>query len=83
MTPNELEAILRAVALVRPFRNFVIEFHSGDRLTVTHPEVVSRRGNLFQYESPDGSRRVFSPAGISQVIVPPRAAPGAPGAAAS
>jgi hypothetical protein len=75
MTANDLERAVRALARQRPFRPFLIEFHSGDRLLVSHPEAVIRDGELFLHRGPDRSRRVFSGLGISQIIDPPTAAP--------
>src|SRR4051812_20078602 len=76
MSPDELETAFSAVARVRPFRYFQIDFISGDRLTVTHPEAVGRRGNLFLYRGPDHSQRVFGAGSVCQFLVPPPSQPG-------
>jgi hypothetical protein len=78
MTPDELDSALRAVARLRPFRRIEIEFGSGDRLLIIHPEAVARRGNPFLYCGPDGSQRIFAAAGVYQILIPPPSAPSSP-----
>src|SRR5437016_7495832 len=52
MTADDLERALRALVRRRLFHRFLIEFHSGDRLLVSHPEAVGRRGELFFHRGP-------------------------------
>jgi hypothetical protein len=73
MTTDALERALRAFNRRQPFLPFLIELHSGDRITVSHPEAVVRQGDLFVYRSPDRGQRVFAGAGVSQLIDPPPA----------
>jgi hypothetical protein len=47
MTGDDRERALRALARRRPFRPFLIELHSGDRILVSHPEAVQRYGELL------------------------------------
>lgn len=68
MTAEELDTALRAVHRLRPFRSFVIEFVSGDRLTVAHPEAVMRWGESYLYFGPDRSRRIFGADGVCQIL---------------
>jgi hypothetical protein len=75
MTTDELEQVLRAMAQRRPFRSFFIEFGSGDRILVSHPEAIYRRGEFFLYRSPDGGQRIFLGPGVCQFIAPPSPAP--------
>lgn len=73
MTADDLHAIVKAAARLRPFRNFEIEFGSGDRLLVGHPEAVARRGNLFQYQGPASrSTQQFHPTSRNAVTIPGR-----------
>ena len=70
MTPDELEFTFQSFAALRPFRTFVIELMSGDRVTVVHPEAVRRAGtsNLFVHRAPDRCHRVFNASAVCQVI---------------
>jgi hypothetical protein len=75
MTADDLERALRALARRRPFRPYLIEFHSGDRIRISHPEAVERFGELFLYRGSDREQRIFSGSSIGQLIDPPTAAP--------
>ena len=75
MTPALLAQALRAFNRRRPFRPFCIEFNSGNRLLVSHPEVVNQRGDLFIYLSPYSGYRIFHASGVCQLLDPP---PGPP-----
>jgi hypothetical protein len=77
MTAGDLERALRALTRRRPFRAFLIELNSGDRIRVAHPEAVDRYGELFLYRSPDRSHRIFAGSSVCQLIEPPPA--GSPG----
>ncbi len=68
MTADDLERTLNFLGRRRPFRNFFIEFNSGDRLYVSHPEAVARYGELFMYRGPDRAQRIFSGTGVCQLI---------------
>jgi hypothetical protein len=71
MTTDELERALRLFGRRRPFRSFLIEFVSGDRLLATHPEAVGRFGNLFYYYGPDRAERLFVASSVCQLLDPP------------
>jgi hypothetical protein len=75
MTADDLDRAVRALSRRRPFRPFFIEFHSGDRLQVSHPEAVIREEELFLHRGPDRSRRLFSGLGVCQIIDPPPLGP--------
>jgi hypothetical protein len=75
MTANELEQALRALTRRQPFRLFFIEFVSGDRLLVSHPEAVNRYGELFLFRGPNRDQRIFAGASVCQLIDPPPVAP--------
>jgi hypothetical protein len=75
MTADDLERALRALARRRPFRPFLIELHSGDRIQVSHPEAVQRYGELFLSRATDRGQRGFAGPSVCQFIDPPIAAP--------
>jgi hypothetical protein len=68
MTGDDLEQILRAFARRRPFKPYFIEFNSGDRVRVTHPDCVDRHEELFHYVGSGRSQRVFTGASVCQLI---------------
>ena len=68
MTPELFERALRGFARRRPFRPFLIDFVSGDRLVVVHPEAVDRDGDLFLFRGPDRRYRVFVAASVCQLL---------------
>jgi hypothetical protein len=73
MTGDELERGLRAFTRRRPFRTFLLEFVSGDRIQISHPEAIDRFGELFLYRAPDRSQRIFAASGVCQLIDPAEA----------
>ena len=70
MTADDLERALRALARRRPFRRLLIEFHSGDRIVVSHPEAIERYGELFLHRGTDGGHRIFAAVSVGQLIDP-------------
>lgn len=71
MSSADLERVLRAFGKRRPFRPFFLEFHGGDRISVSYPEAIERNGDLFLHRSPDRAQRVFAATDVCQVIDPP------------
>ncbi len=69
MTPEELDRILRILSHQRPFRPFLIEFVSGDRVEVPHPEAVSLWDRFYLYVSPHRERRCFVPGSVCQILL--------------
>ena len=68
MTANVLDRALRSFTRRRPFRSFSVEFVSGDRLLVTHPEVVLRSKELFIFRGTGGAHRLFVAESVCQLI---------------
>ncbi len=68
MTPAGLRRALRAFAARRPFQSFLIEFHSGDRLRVNHPEAATILGDVVVYKSPRNQYRVFDSTSVCQLL---------------
>jgi hypothetical protein len=59
MNNDALTRALKSPAQRQPFRPFLIEFLSGKRLPVAHPEALRRFGDLFLHRAADGSHRIF------------------------
>lgn len=76
MTGDDLTQIVHLLGHRRPFRPFLIEFNSGDRLRVSHPEAIERRDELFLHRGPDLEHRIFAASSVSQLIVPSPSMPG-------
>jgi hypothetical protein len=68
MNGAELHKAIRAFTTRRRFRPFLIEFTSGDRILVSHPEAIRRYEELFLYSGTDGHYRVFPPTHVCQLI---------------
>jgi hypothetical protein len=71
MTDDEFARALRLFGRRRPFKPFLVEFVSGDRVLATHPEAVARFRNLWYYYGPDKTERLFVAANVCQVLDPP------------
>jgi hypothetical protein len=69
VTPDAFRLALEAFMRRRPFRPFIIEFHSGRRLLIEHPEALLHRGQLLHFLSPgEGARNyVFDSSSVSLV----------------
>ena len=70
MTTATLIRALRNFNRRRPFQKYYIEFVSGDRSVVNHPELVRDFGELFLYRGPHRSNRVFDASSVCQLIDP-------------
>jgi hypothetical protein len=51
-----------------PFRTFAIEFTSGDRVFVRHPETVFWRGETYCHIGLRGEYRIFDHTEVAQVL---------------
>jgi hypothetical protein len=59
MTPSQFDIAYRAFCRRRPFRTFLIEFTSGNQVSVGHPEAVRNEGALYAMRRTDGGHVVF------------------------
>jgi hypothetical protein len=67
MLAEAFDRTLRAFARRTPFRPFTVEFVSGTRITVDHPEALVFRGGVAVFFSPDGTPSLFDHESVSQV----------------
>ena len=74
MTEHNLKTALVGFSGRRPFRPFLIEFMSGDRLRVAHSEAVTFREHALIHRNPAGEFRVFDSGSVCQLLDPPPAA---------
>ncbi len=68
MTPTNFNRALLAFTRRKRFRSFLLEFVTGERLPITHPESVRNEGKLFVYRGPQGDYRVFDSFSVSQLL---------------
>jgi len=68
MTPEHFQTTIRAFQRRSPFRPYIVELVSGDRIVVDHPEALVVRGGVGVFVSADGSPAIFDHEGVSQVI---------------
>ena len=71
MKPAVLDRALQAFIRRRPFRPFCLEFFSGDRVKVTHPEVIERAGELFGLRAANRAYRIFAADSVCQLLEEP------------
>jgi hypothetical protein len=60
MTKEQFDAALRAFRRRRPFVRFFIEFASGERLSIPHPETVEENATMYVFRTPEGSYSAVS-----------------------
>jgi len=72
MTLDGFERMLQLFNTRAPFRTYSIEFASGDRVHIRHPEAISRNGDFFYFRSPNREQRLFEAGAVIQFIDPPR-----------
>ena len=70
MTRKSFERTLRVFSRRAPFRPYLLEFVSGDRIQVRHPEAVEPFGDLLLYRTPNRENRIFEAEAVVQFIDP-------------
>jgi len=76
MTQKEFRVALRAFVKRRPFKSFLIEFFSGSRLLITHPEAVDVLAGFYVHVRHDQGQHLFTSDGVCQLLdapIPPSA----------
>lgn len=68
MTHTAFEVALRAFQRRHPFAPFLVEFLSGDRVLVRHPEALRLHGAVCLHISPDRRHRLFDSTSVSQLL---------------
>ena len=67
MEQDHFERSLRAFIRRTPFKAFTVEFVSGGRVEVDHPEAVVFRAGVAVYLSPEGIPVLFDREGVSRL----------------
>lgn len=68
MTATALDRALQVFARRQPFREFWLEFVTGERVKVTHPELVMRWDDYFVFRAPGGRFRLFGADSVCQLL---------------
>jgi hypothetical protein len=68
MTRENFERSLAAFWRRRPFRPFVVELVSGERIKADHPEALVLRGGSAGYVSADGTPALFDHEGVRVLV---------------
>ncbi len=68
MVAEHFHTTIRAFQKRTPFKAYVVELVSGDRVRVDHPEAMVIRGGVAVFVNADGAPSIFDHEGASQVI---------------
>ena len=68
MTVDHFQTTIRAFQRRAPFRPYIVELVSGDRIAVDHPEALVVRGGVGVFVSASGAPTIFDHEGVSQII---------------
>ena len=75
MTRENFESVLRAYQQRTPFRPFTVDFVSGERVSVDHPEALVLRAGVGVYINPKGVPTLFDHESVSEVVGEARESP--------
>ncbi|MFM9960289.1 MAG: hypothetical protein ACKV2Q_03590 [Planctomycetaceae bacterium] len=67
MKDDAFQKSLRAFVRRRPFKPFVVELVSGDRIVIQHPEALAMNGTAAFYLNPDSEYAFFDSSTVSQL----------------
>jgi hypothetical protein len=67
MTSNEFDVAVGAFRRRQPFVAFSIEFASGTRIAIVHPEAVDKVANMCIIRFPDGTRSLFAADSVTRL----------------
>ena len=68
MTSEHFQTTIRAFQRRSPFKPYVVELVSGDRVRVDHPEALVIRGGVGVFVNAVGAPVIFDHEGVSQVF---------------
>ena len=63
---------LRGFSRRKPFRAFILEFHTGERLAISHPEAIDVQGDTVVYRGVGGLYRLFDASSVCQLMDIPK-----------
>jgi hypothetical protein len=68
MTTEHFQTAIRGFQRRMPFKPYIVELVSGDRVNVDHPEALVIRGGVGVFVSATGAPTIFDHEGVSQII---------------
>jgi len=68
MVARSFQRALRAFAQRKPFKPFIVERVSGERIRVHHPEALAFQGGVAVYITPRGEFELFDHEGVAAVL---------------
>jgi hypothetical protein len=68
MVAERFQTTIRAFLRRTPFKPYVVELVSGDRVRVDHPEALVVRGGVAVFVSAAGAPVIFDHEGVSQIF---------------
>jgi hypothetical protein len=71
MTTEHFQTTIRASQRRTPFKPYVVELVSGDRVQIDHPEALALRAGLGVFVSASGAPTIFDHEGVSQIFAIP------------
>ena len=71
MTADHFQTTIRAFQRRAPFRSYIVELVSADRIMVDHPDALVVRGGVGVFVNAAGAPTIFDCEGVSQVIASP------------
>jgi hypothetical protein len=75
MTAEHFQTTVRALRRRTPFKPYVVELVSGDRVQVDHPEALVIRGGVAVFVNVAGAPVIFDHEGVGQVFADSADAP--------
>jgi hypothetical protein len=71
MTPGNFERALQAFTHRKPFKTFLVELVSGERIQVRHPEAIRLEDGIAVFLASTRKFRLFDGESVSQVFDEP------------
>ena len=68
MTLDHFQTTIRAFQRRTPFKSYIVELVSGDRVHVDHPEALVIRGGVGVFVNSAGAPAIFDHEGVSQIL---------------
>jgi hypothetical protein len=68
MTAEHFQTTIRAFQRRTPFKPYIVELVSGDRVEVDHPEALVIRGGVGVFVDASGAPAIFDHEGVSQIL---------------
>ncbi len=68
MTNDQLEAALRTYNRRQPFRPFLLEFVSGEQVSVVHREAIASFHDLWLYRGPKRAQTLFPSSSVCRIL---------------